>query len=265
MRHTLIGYLFILSAVILSGCAHNVSVVEKPNETEVEAKEPQKPVPDLKPLEIKEIGDGVWVHTTYKIVPPWGNVLTNGLIVERDDFSVLVDTAWNDAQTIEILDWAEKHLNKPVKVSIHTHAHSDKMGGMKALHAKGVETFATQLTNKLALERGLDQTRNELDLSDIGSQIDWYGLSVFYPGGGHSQDNIVVNDNTNNILFGGCMVRPGMTKSLGNTGDANLAYWSQAAKNTANMYKDSQIVVPSHGPPAGRGILENTIRITAVN
>ena len=260
MQNTLIGILIVSIAMFLSGCEHKRRFQTGKLEI-VESEAPAKKVPDLKPLEITKIGQGVWVHTTYKIVPPWGNIFTNGLIIERDAFSILIDTAWNDKQTAQVLDWAQNTLNKPVNVSIHTHAHSDKMGGMKALHERGVKTYATKLTNKLAMERGLDQALNELALADIGSIIEWYGLSIMYPGGGHSEDNIVVNDAATNILFGGCMIRPGMTKSLGNTGDANLKYWSRAVENAANAFPNSNIVVPSHGKPAGREILENTAAI----
>ncbi len=260
MQITSIGILIIFTSMFLSGCAPQ-KISPTQNKSDAEVKEPRKTSPDLKPVEIKELGDGVWIHTSYKIVMPWGNVLTNGLIIERGNHTVLIDTAWNDEQTAEILDWAEITLNKPVQASIHTHAHSDKMGGMKALHSRGVATYASKLTNKLALERGLGQAQNELDLSEIGDKIDWNGLSVLYPGGGHSEDNIVVNDFTTSILFGGCMIRPGMTKSLGNTGDANLKYWSKAVENAANAFPNSNIVVPSHGKPAGREILKNTATI----
>jgi len=83
-----------------------------------------------------------------------------------------------------------------------------------------------------------------------------------YPGGGHSHDNIVVYDRESQIIFGGCLIRPGNSDSLGYTGDADIEYWSQAAKNVANAFPEGSIVVPSHGEPGGREILINTIEIT---
>ncbi len=256
MRYTLIGISLLLSFVFLSGCMHQTPVLSQQSEqsTHIEGVEE-------KPVEFVKLGTGVWMHTGYKIVPPWGNIRTNGLIIERSDYSVLVDTAWNDAQTAEIVAWAKDTLKKPIRASIHTHAHNDKMGGMDALHAQDIETFATDLTNRLAIERGLMPAKNVLNISEIGSQIEWEGLTILYPGGGHSEDNIVVNEGVNNILFGGCMIRPGMTTSLGNTNDANLGYWSKAVENAANAFPDSQIVIPSHGKPAGREILKNTAYI----
>ncbi|MFC7292301.1 subclass B1 metallo-beta-lactamase [Hirschia litorea] len=256
MRPTLIGIFLFSSLVFLSGCTHNAPVFSQQSEQTTQTDGVEE-----KPVEFVKLATGVWLHTGYKVVPPWGNIRTNGLIIERNDYSVLIDTAWNDAQTAEIVSWAKDTLKKPVRASIHTHAHSDKMGGMDALHAQGVETYASALTNRLAIERGLLPAKNVLELADIGSQVEWEGLTVLYPGGGHSEDNIVVNEGENNILFGGCMIRPGMTTSLGNTGDANLGYWSRAVENATNAFPDSQIVIPSHGKPAGREILKNTAYI----
>lgn len=35
-----------------------------------------------------------------------------------------------------------------------THAHQDKMGGMDALHAAGIATYANALSNQLAPQEG---------------------------------------------------------------------------------------------------------------
>jgi glyoxylase-like metal-dependent hydrolase (beta-lactamase superfamily II) len=100
-----------------------------------------------------------------------------------------------------------------------------------------------------------------LDIKAAGDQTQWQGLRVLYPGGGHTEDNIVVYDRESRIIFGGCLIRPGNSKSLGNTGDANIEYWSQAAQNVANAFPEGSIVVPSHGKPGGREVLANTIEI----
>ncbi|MBX2848821.1 MAG: subclass B1 metallo-beta-lactamase [Acidiferrobacterales bacterium] len=213
-------------------------------------------------VEFSQLADRVWLHTSYKYVEPWGLIPTNGLIVENENYSVLIDTAWNDAQTNQILNWANSTLAKPIKASIHTHAHADKMGGIEALHKQDVNTFAHSLSNQLAPQRDLIPARNNLPISEVGGILSWHGLTVLYPGGGHTQDNIVVYDALSQIIFGGCLVRPGQTKSLGFTGDANLEFWSQATQNVANAFPQAKIVIPSHGKPAGPEILLNTIEIT---
>ncbi len=213
-------------------------------------------------VDFTKLADKIWMHTSYKNVEPWGLIFTNGLLIERDDHSILVDTAWNDQLTTQVIEWARNTLQKPIQASIHTHAHDDKMGGMKALHQAGIETFASQMSNKIAPKRDLIAANNDLDLGVVRARVTWQGLSIMYPGGGHTQDNIVVYDETSQVIFGGCLIRPGRSKSLGFTGDANLTYWSQAAQNVANAFPDGSTVISSHGKPGGREVLVNTINIT---
>ncbi len=222
-----------------------------------------KAEPSEDKVEFTNLSADLWMHTSYKNVEPWGLILTNGLIFEREDHSLLVDTAWNDDQTAQIINWASEELGKPIKASVHTHAHSDKMGGMGALHAKGIETYASSMSNEFAPKRGLLPAKNNLNLDTIAKQIDWHGLRVMYPGGGHTQDNIVVYDELSRVVFGGCLIRPGNSRSLGFNGDADLEYWSQAANNVATAFPKAKIVVPSHGKPGGPEVLTNTIEIAS--
>ena len=64
---------------------------------------------------------------------------------------LVVDTAWTDDQT-QILNWIKQEINLPVALAVVTHAHQDKMGGMDALHAAGIATYANALSNQLAQE-----------------------------------------------------------------------------------------------------------------
>ena len=79
----------------------------------------------------------------------------NGLIVRDGGRVLLVDTAWTDDQTAQILNWIKQEINLPVALAVVTHAHQDKMGGMDALHAAGIATYANALSNQLARKRRL--------------------------------------------------------------------------------------------------------------
>ena len=234
--------------------AQAVQIEPKPSDSQTSS-------PNVDVVEFSQIAPKVWLHTSYKNVEPWGLIYTNGLIFEREDYSVLIDTAWNDKQTAQILEWAKTDLNKPIKASIHTHAHSDKMGGMLALHQQGINTFAHSMSNELAPTHDLLPAKNNLNIKSIGDKTEWEGLTVLYPGGGHTHDNIVVYDGTSEIIFGGCLIRPGKSRSLGYTGDAHIEHWSQAAQNVADAFPSGNIVIPSHGKPGGREVLTNTIEI----
>lgn len=217
----------------------------------------------------RSIAPGVWLHTEYHTLPDSGTVRSNGLVVESGKHSVLVDTAWDDAQTRAILDWARDKLRRPVSAAVVTHAHSDKMGGMVALREAGVATFASRLTNLDAPARGLTPAEVSLDFDSGGwltpasakSAAPLGPLRLYYPGAGHTRDNIVVGVPKTEILFGGCLIRPPDASSMGNTADGDLSHWDIAAQAAGAAFPDARRVVPSHGEVAGRELLELTARL----
>jgi metallo-beta-lactamase class B len=212
------------------------------------------------PVEFSELADGVWLHTSYKSLPGVGPFPSSGLIVRTDDGLLLVDTAWNDQQTQKIIEWAQGTLGAPIEALVVTHAHDDKMGGVGAVHERGVRTLALHLTNQAATARGLVPTRETLTLQE-GEAIRVGGVEVFYPGGGHTQDNVVVYVEDARVLFGGCLIRPGASGSLGNTADASVEHWDVAVESLQRRYGEARHVVPSHGPPGGIELLAHTIAL----
>ena len=66
---------------------------------------------------------------------------------------LVVDTAWTDDQTAQILNWIKQEINLPVALAVVTHAHQDKMGGMDAA-CGGIATYANALSNQLAPQEG---------------------------------------------------------------------------------------------------------------
>lgn len=221
------------------------------------------PAPSPTPVQFTELTDGVWLHISHKDVPPWGLVRSNGLVIVDGASAVLIDTAWDDAQTTEILTWASTTLGAPITRAVATHAHDDKMGGMAALRDHGVETFALAASNQLAPERGLHPAEHDLTLTAEQTSDQLAPAVVFYPGGAHTTDNLVVALPERGVLFGGCLLRPGGAKDLGNTADADLPHWAAAIDAVAARFPEATVLVPSHGPPAGRELLTLTATLAA--
>lgn len=214
---------------------------------------------------LQKIADGVWIHKSHKDVPPWGPVLSQGLVVKTEGGVALIDTAWTDEETETLLSLIESSLGETPDIAIITHAHDDKMGGMKALQEHGIGGRAHPLTNEDAPARGLRRTMfSILDGRDremlLGAQ-DEQGVTVFYPGPGHTRDNIVVYYAPAKVLFGGCLIRPGKSNNLGNTADADVAHWAEAVRKVAAEFPDAEIVIPSHGAAGGRELLDHTIAL----
>lgn len=216
-------------------------------------------------LSFTELAPGVWLHTSYKDLPPSGAFPSNGLIVARGtDEAVLIDTAWNDEQTEAILAWVRGALRREVTAAVMTHAHDDKMGGVGALRAAGVATYAHPLSNDLAPTRGLVPAETGLAFDADGDAAEpaaLDGTAVFYPGPGHTDDNVVARIEGTHILFGGCLIRPAASRSIGNTEHADVRNWDDATEAVAVRFPDASVVVPSHGAPGGRVLLDHTVRL----
>ena len=54
-------------------------------------------------------------------------------------------------------------------------------------------------------------------------------LKVFYPGPGHTSDNITVGIDGTDIAFGGCLIKDSKAKSLGNLGDADTEHYARVS------------------------------------
>ena len=166
-------YRVVISILVLCTIAA-CSVFEKERAAET------LPAPSL-----EKIADGVWIYKSYKDVPPWGPVLSQGLVVKTEGGVALVDTAWTDEDTETLLNLIKTTLGETPDIAVVTHAHADKMGGMKTLQENGIGGRAHPLTNEDALARGLRQTMFSILNSDdremlLGAQ-DEEGLTVFYP------------------------------------------------------------------------------------
>lgn len=214
---------------------------------------------------LEKIADGVWIHKSYAWVEPWGPILSQGMAVDTGGGVALVDTAWNDADTEKLLSLVESATGKEPDIAIVTHAHADKMGGVKALQQHGIGGRAHPLANQDAPARGLRQTMfSILEKSDRDELLGLEGedgVIVFYPGPGHTRDNIVVYYAPAKVLFGGCLIRPGAATDLGNTADADIGNWANAVRRVAAEFPDAEIVIPSHGPMGGRELLDHTIAL----
>jgi glyoxylase-like metal-dependent hydrolase (beta-lactamase superfamily II) len=219
------------------------------------------------PPSLEKIAEDVWVHMSFKDIPPFGPVLSQGLVVKGADGLFLVDTGWDDRSTRALIRLAEKTAGAPVVAALATHAHDDKMGGMKALNTAGVRTLALDMTNADAPARGLtpateslvtplDPARIDADIAALVAAA--AGLEVFYPGPAHARDNVVYHA-ASKTLFGGCLIRPRDAKNLGNRTDADVSYWATAVRAVAARFPEAETVVPSHGARGGRDLLHHTI------
>ncbi|TPE45582.1 subclass B1 metallo-beta-lactamase [Pontibacter mangrovi] len=211
------------------------------------------------PLQVTKIAPKVYVHTSYKQL---GKVTfpSHGLVVSTKEGAVLVDTGWGNEPTEQLLAWVKTNLKQPVKVCVPTHWHDDKMGGIDAVQAQGIPVVTSELTAILAAANKAG-TPDVTFATDTAFTLGGQRFEVYYPGGGHTADNVVVYLPQQKILFGGCLVKDGQSNNLGNTADADLRHWPNAIRNLQQRYPKAKVVVPSHGPWGNQSLLSHTLEL----
>ncbi len=210
---------------------------------------------DTKEVKLKKLTDKVYQHISYKRVEPWGVIGASGLVVINGKQAHMIDTPWTTKGTEQLIEWIEaKGLT--LKSAVVTHFHEDASGDIPLLNDLEIKTYATTLTNKL-----LKLNQKEVSSDEISSNafefIDGIA-SVFYPGAGHTEDNIVVWLPNEKILFGGCFVKSLGNKHLGYTGDANISEWPNSIQQVIDRYPDVKLVVPGHGKIGDISLLTHT-------
>jgi metallo-beta-lactamase class B len=208
-------------------------------------------------LQISRIADGFYVHTSNKklgdrVYP------SNGLVVEAEDGVVVIDTPWDTIQSVQLLEWIKVNLKKKVLCCIVTHAHADRIGGIAIFKQRGINVLSTPLTAERAGQRGFLEPEPALPNDTL---LTWGNVTAecFFPGKGHTDDNIVVWFPGERILFGGCLVKSGSATGLGNIADADLLAWPVSIYRVMRKFPDHRIVVPGHEDWEDNNSLEHTL------
>lgn len=206
----------------------------------------------LPELKIEELTDGVYLHTSFEEYNGYGVVSKQGLVVLDNQKAYIIDTPVSAGDTEKLVKWFESR-GLTVGGSVSTHFHDDSSAGIEWLNSKSIPTYASKMTNELLHKDGKAQATHSFNRTSF-----WLvknRIEVFYPGPGHSPDNVVVWLPDEKILFGGCFVKP---KGLGNLGDANLKAWPKSAKKVMSRYGEANQVVPSHSEIGDASLLKLT-------
>ena len=222
--------------------------------------------PSPKPhLTVTPLNDQVYVHTSYGIYQK-NPVPSNGLIIKTADGIILVDTGWDTKDdtdnTRQLLRWVADNLHQPIRFCIVTHAHEDRVGGISELRKAGVRVISTPLTAQKSVKLGYEAPDGILP-ADTTFTIGQVPIRCYFPGEGHTSDNIVVWLPNQQILHGGCFVKSVAAFGMGNIADANLNEWANSVKRVLNQFGTAKIVVPGHEEWGDTKSLEHTLRLLA--
>lgn len=209
-------------------------------------------------LQIIKLADNVYQHISYKKVGSYGMVGASGLVVIDGGNAHIIDTPWTVKDTKKLVTWIGSK-NLTLTSAVVTHFHKDASGGLSFLNSLKIKTYATPLTNKLLNSKQRDKSNHEIKNSEYEFITD--RIEIFYPGAGHSQDNIVVWLPKEKILFGGCFVKSLESKGLGYTGHASVKDWPISIQNVINKYPNVERVVPGHGQIGDISLLRHTAQL----
>jgi len=212
-------------------------------------------------VKLRLLRPGVWVHTSRYVFPDGSVIPSNGLVVREGSGLVLIDTAWGEMLTAELLDEIQREIKLPVRRAIVTHSHADRIAGADLLRQRGIPVFAHPLTCRRAAAVAIAMPSDSLaglrkpgDAEFVGS------VEVFYPGPAHSPDNVVVWVPSARVLFGGCAVKS-VDSNLGNLADADTRAWPDALHRVMERYRQAEVVVPGHGAEGGKELLDHTLEL----
>ena len=196
------------------------------------------------PLQIRHLTDSFFVYTTYRDFG--GNLFpSNSMYLVTNRGILMFDTPWDTTQLQPLLDsMLSRHGQKP-RLVISTHYHDDRVAGVSSLDQAGVTTLSTHQTRSLAAAEGNDVPAFGF-ATDTTIVFGGYRIETFYPGKGHTEDNIVIWFPDHRILYGGCFVKSTQSKDLGNTADADPEEWARSVRKLMGQYPEPEFVIPGH-------------------
>jgi metallo-beta-lactamase class B len=215
-------------------------------------------------LDISHLHGNFYIYTTYKTLEGGALFPSNSMYLVTDSGVALFDTPWDSTQFQALLDSIEKRHHKKVVLCISTHYHDDRTAGLEFFRQKGIRTYTSYQTYQLCLLHHEKQPAHYF-VSDTTFTLGGHHFSTFYPGEGHTPDNIVVWFNNEKILYGGCLVKSTDNSGLGNIADANLIAWPVSIKRLTKQFPKPAYVIPGHFSWTNNKSLKHTLRLLKKN
>ncbi len=215
-----------------------------------------------KKVELTKINDQIWVHTSYFNIT--GNLIPSyGLFAITGAGIVLVDTPWTNDQTQELIKMVKDKFNKPIQLAVFTHWHGDRIGGIDILTAEHIETASTVATAELAVKAGFQKPQRMINPKVEVFKVGDLTFETYFPGPGHTMDNIVIYFPQTRVLYGGCLVKPMNMTNLGNMADGDVTQYPNTIREVMRRYPKAKTVIANHGtnPWGDFGLLQYTLQL----
>lgn len=197
-----------------------------------------------KKLKITQLINDFYIYTTYNTYKE-SQVPANGMYLVTDMGVVMFDTPWDTTQFQPLLDSIKLKHNKTVVMCFATHWHSDKTAGLEYYRQRGIKTYTTMLTDELSKKN--NKKRAEfLMANDTVFHAGQYSFETYYPGQGHTEDNIVIWFKKEKILYGGCLIKGADDEDLGYLDDGNVTEYASTLKNVQKKCRKPKFIIIAH-------------------
>ena len=226
---------------------------------------------DAQPGTVKQIAPGVWFRE--------GEIDTlghcNNAIIEMKDYLIVVDANFPSGARLT-LEAAKKVSNKPVKYVFDTHHHGDHAYGNPVWTQAGATTLAykgvTEELKRYEPKRWQAQAKVRKDVAELKLDApeppkqtfdkspfilkdDTREVRFYFFGWAHTRGDGFVYLPKEKVLYSGDAALNG---PFNYTADANIANWPQVIAAAQKL--DVTHVLPGHGGPGGKEILEGQAR-----
>ena len=195
-------------------------------------------------LKISHLTGDFYIYTTYNTYEE-SQVPANGMYLVTNNGVVMFDTPWDTTQFQPLLDSIKLKHNKRVVMCFATHWHSDKTAGLEYYRQQGVKTYTTVLTDELS-KRNNKKRAEFLMAKDTVFTVGQFSFETYYPGEGHTADNIIIWFKKEKILYGGCLVKGVDAENLGYLGDANVTEYASTLKKVQKKCRKPRFIIIAH-------------------
>jgi metallo-beta-lactamase class B len=211
------------------------------------------------PLQIQHLTGDFYIYTTYQDIngKPFP---ANGMYVLTNQGAIVLDTPWDTLQVVPLLDSIRTRHKQQVVLSVSTHFHGDRTAGLDILKRNGVQTYSSKQTFEQCAIHGDKQAQYYFE-NDTVFTVGQYTFNTFYPGKGHTEDNIVVWFDQPKILYGGCFIKSTEAADLGYTADGDVSAWEGSIRKTRQKFRKPRFIIPGHQSWKSRKSLKYTLKL----
>lgn len=197
-----------------------------------------------KDLKIEKVSDDLYIYTTYGTFEGV-KYAANALYTITKEGVVVFDCPWDPGVNEQFEKELYNRHQLPIIANIATHSHADRAGGLAFFKKIGARTYTSKATDSI-LEKTGEPRAEYIFKSDTIFHIGDKTFEVFYPGKGHTSDNLVVWFPEEQILLGGCIIKDGKAKDLGNIEEAYPDEWAQSLQRVVEKFPKPKLIIAGH-------------------